>query len=738
MRGLIFLAIAVAIHALLITAQGAGRSIPLDLSSAFNAKAASTGLNDTFADFDGSGRAFPVEFLPSESSFTFDGIKFALPPFHNATAYDTVRSASQVIRVDESGEFQSLHALASAVWPPSSSALARVGNVTFAFAGGSQFTASIIVGPWYSDSPFNGPIHTPWHYANGSLEYNNTVDHNITHILYATMRVPSALPLVSITLPEPDTYINWFSITLRSASSSLPSVPVLGVQSVRSTTKWFDSELPSTDSIQIIEVRLDNLAPLDGTTDSWIRTPYNVSISSSDSSLITVVPATLKRLRSNDQALLRVGDQHGHEVYRSEGWEVTAGIPEWVKGDASLATHEAPEWYDDAKFGIFIHWGVYWSQRGHHLDSSMRSGRPTSAFLTYAALAVIRYNWQLHNPPDADSPTWVHHLQTYGPDVIYDDFIANFTAEAWDPDEWTDLFADAVRATLSSSRSITMVLHCSTWELVAQKCDRDGAKTGYSQELFDSAKTRHPELHRGTYYSMPEWFNPDYAPYARTDFPGQPALYAFNHSCCEPYFGHIPVDNYLEDLQRPQIEKLFYEYDTDILWCDEDGASAFSEIAPAWYNYAAAQGRQSLGTTDLSQKWESSAGMDPFSYGYNSNTSADAYMNASEIIVELVDIVSKGGNFLLDIGPKADGTVIPEESGPLLQVGTWLRTSGDAIYSTRPWFVQSADSTQGIRTPEGGVLNVKAPVPVLEGDTVRMLGGSQDRWLERECGGREL
>ncbi|THH10865.1 hypothetical protein EW146_g8237 [Bondarzewia mesenterica] len=141
-----------------------------------------------------------------------------------------------------------------------------------------------------------------------------------------------------------------------------------------------------------------------------------------------------------------------------------------------------------------------------------------------------------------------------------------------------------------------------------------------------------------------------------------------------------------------------------------------------------------------SQKWESSEGIDPFSYGYNSDTPSDAYQKASGIIPKLIDMVSKGGNYLLDIGPKADGTVIPEMTTPLLEIGTWLNSSGEAIYGTRPWWIASGDSTPGFTDvrfttkPDAfyiialarpnGTLSTAAPVPITHGDKITMLGGT--------------
>jgi alpha-L-fucosidase len=126
---------------------------------------------------------------------------------------------------------------------------------------------------------------------------------------------------------------------------------------VRSTTKW----LKSDPEVQIIEVLLDNLSPLNATEEEWVTSPIEVSI---DSDLIeTTSPARLVRLRSNDQALLKVGVKNvdgvepgtagtvsvtieGFEgsLARSGGWEIIAGVPDWESNDSSLATHEAPEW----------------------------------------------------------------------------------------------------------------------------------------------------------------------------------------------------------------------------------------------------------------------------------------------------------------------------------------------------------------------------------------------------------
>ncbi|CAL1711586.1 unnamed protein product [Somion occarium] len=643
-------------------------------------EAASPGLNDTFADFDGSGRAYPVEWLPNATTFTYNGIKFNLPPFHNPSAYDAIRSDSQVITLQTNGaRYHSFHALATSVWPVSGSAAARIGELVYEFDDGTSTSNDILVGPWWSNNPFDGPIHTPFHYANATLDGNKTVDHNITSISYISARIPNDKPLKSITLPANTSYINFFAISLVSGtpSGSVDS-PRLSVRNVRSTTKWVDAKDASSEKIQQIEVTLANLSPLSAPTNSsWLTSTHSLYLTSSNDEIKTVIPGKVIRLRSNDQVVIPISIQNNHKVeagtkvqvtvhlrseknstavlLETEGqeFEIIAGIPEWNNSDESLRTHEAPDWYEDAKFGIFVHWGVYsvpaWAPSGQQ----------------YAEW----YNWQLHNPPNNGSPTWVHHLQTYGADIVYDDFIANFSASAWSPDDWTDLFADA-----GAKYFVFVTKHHDGFALfdTGNSSDRNsllfGPKRDFLKELFASAKIRHPELHRGTYFSLPEWFNPAYAPYGFGSWPGGGALNAFNGSCCDPYIGYIPVDDYIEELQKPQIQTILHGYDTDILWCDIGGPTAFPQLAASWYNYAASQNRQVVmnnrcgaNQSDfvtpeyatfpaaLSQKWESSAGMDPFSYGYNSDTPPDAYQNASSIIMELIDIVSKGGNFLLEV-----------------------------------------------------------------------------------------
>lgn len=125
------------------------------------------------------------------------------------------------------------------------------------------------------------------------------------------------------------------------------------------------------------------------------------------------------------------------------------------------------------------------------------------------------YWWRQNQGPGKKDQTWEYHLDTYGPDVVYDDFIQNFTASVFDPKEWVDLFADA-----GAQYFVQVSKHhdgYALFDLPANVSNRTSvALTPHRnllQEIFDAADEHQPHLHKGTYYSLPEWFHPDYKEY---------------------------------------------------------------------------------------------------------------------------------------------------------------------------------------------------------------------------------
>ncbi|TFY74480.1 hypothetical protein EWM64_g9533 [Hericium alpestre] len=239
--------------------------VKFDLKSVFDIKAAASGPNDTRADFDGSGRSYPVELLPNAATYSYNGIEFDLPPFHDTSSKDTVCSAGQTLTIPNGGgRFQSFNALGAAIWPAGSGPSPMISNVMLNFDDNTSEDMTIIIAPWFSSgSVFTGPIYVPYHYANKTLDYNLTIDTNNTHVHYSTSSIRSDKNLTSIALPPPGSNINFFSITLLSADASIENTstasPVLNVQAVRSTTKWFDNSTAAGAGAQIIEVTINNL-----------------------------------------------------------------------------------------------------------------------------------------------------------------------------------------------------------------------------------------------------------------------------------------------------------------------------------------------------------------------------------------------------------------------------------------------------------------------------------------------
>lgn len=148
--------------------------------------------------------------------------------------------------------------------------------------------------------------------------------------------------------------------------------------------------------------------------------------------------------------------------------------------------------YNGAKYGIFIHWGVYavpaWGNTGKNEG--------------YAEW----YWWDLNQGPNYSTQTYEYHLQKYGPNVVYDDFIQNFTASAFNPQEWVDLFADA-----GAQYFVQVSKHhdgYAIFDIPSNVTNRTSVAQfphrNLLQEIFDAAATYQPQLHRATYYSLPE------------------------------------------------------------------------------------------------------------------------------------------------------------------------------------------------------------------------------------------
>lgn len=351
-----------------------------------------------------------------------------------------------------------------------------------------------------------------------------------------------------------------------------------------------------------------------------------------------------------------------------------------------------------------------------------------------------------------------------------------FTGANFDAKEWVDLFDDAGAQyfVLTTKHHDGFALF-DTEETSNRNALQYGPKRDVVKELFDAAKEFQPHIHRGTYFSLPEWYNPTYAPYgfaqaegnASTSWPGILATNPYTGET-EPYTGLVNVSDFITDLMVPQMEILAYNYETEIMWCDCGAANGTAEFASAWFNTARDQGREitinsrcgipqgsDFDTPEYAtfssvspRKWESNQGMDPKSYGFNRDTPDEFYMNATTIVYSLMDMVSKNGNFLLDVGPHADGTIYEVEAAHLRAAGTWIKANAEAIFNTTYWFVtpEVVDVTTGtdirftqtedafyitlLAAPESESVLVDAPVPILKGDKITAIGAGNGTELE--------
>jgi alpha-L-fucosidase len=371
------------------------------------------------------------------------------------------------------------------------------------------------------------------------------------------------------------------------------------------------------------------------------------------------------------------------------GKPVAAGssTSDYLPTPESLNAHPLPKWFDDAKFGIFIHWGAY----------SVPAWGPRDSY--------AEWYWSYMNTPG--SPTYNRHRDVYGPQSPYDDFIGHWQAERYDPHQWIKLFNDAgAKYFVLTSKHHEGV---SLWN--SRVSDRDTVDLGphrdLAGELFRAAR-QDARLKAGFYYSLYEWYNPSYTGHpVRNPYTGEEVLYT----------GAPAVNSYVDDYMLPQMHELIDIYDPDILWCDgqwEKPASYWKTAGVVAYYYNNAKNRRrpkevvagnrckiQSGNVDSSEldfqtpeysvkpdidpdKWEASRGI-ARSYGYNQNEREEDYLTSDELVDTLVDIVSKNGNLLLDVGPRGDGSIPELMQQRLRDIGAWLKINGEAIYGTTYW-----------------------------------------------------
>ncbi len=410
----------------------------------------------------------------------------------------------------------------------------------------------------------------------------------------------------------------------------------------------------------------------------------------------------------------------------------------------SLRKHQVPDWYHDAKFGIFIHWSV--SSIPAYAPADVDINTLTITRGQQAMFANSPYSeWYLNSLRIKESPVYRHHLKTYGADYPYENFgpLFNDQLNSWDPENWADLFENihARYVVLVTKHHDGFLL----WPSRTRHPTRDNwyACRNIVGELTDSVRAHGMKM--GYYYSGAlDWSFTDqsitsisnmitngpagrsyadyvdhhyrelidtYAPEILWNDIAYPPKGKLKHLIAHYYnsvqngvindrWMQLPV--YLQRLMKlPFLKKKINR---------EIAKSFTSGTLPKPQNIHTDYTTPEYRTLkDISPgKWECVRGIG-HSFGYNSQESDDNFLTTEQLVHMLVDIVSKNGNLLLNVGPKANGSIPEIQLKPLRGLGKWLGTYGEAIFATRPWRVAEGTTTDDLSvrfTKKGNALYI--------------------------------
>lgn len=355
----------------------------------------------------------------------------------------------------------------------------------------------------------------------------------------------------------------------------------------------------------------------------------------------------------------------------------------------SLAAYRVPQWYRELKFGIFIHWGVF--------------SVPAFANEWYPRCMYIK-----------DSPEYEHHRKTYGPHTQfgYKDFIPMFRAEKFDPEEWIELFERS-----GAQYVVPVAEHHDGFQMYRSEISEwnaanMGPKRDVLGELSEAARA-HGLTAGASSHRIEHWFFLGHGREFESDirgelkrgdlyWPSMPEADLFD-LFSEP----VPTEEFLQDWlvrsceiidrYRPRI--LYFDW-----WIQHAAAKPYlRKLTAYYYNRAAEWGTPVVinykhdafpfGTAvpDVERgqfsdaqtfDWQADTSIALNSWCYTEN---NQFRRAGELLQVLVDVVSKNGRLLLNVGPKADGTICGTEQKVLREIGGWMDINKEAIRGSRPW-----------------------------------------------------
>ena len=330
----------------------------------------------------------------------------------------------------------------------------------------------------------------------------------------------------------------------------------------------------------------------------------------------------------------------------------------------SINKHETPEWFNNAKLGIFIHWGLY--------SVPAYGGKESYS------------EWFLRGLQLKDSLRTTFLKKTYGENFTYKDLTTHFKAELFNPTEWAELFENA-----GAKYVVLVSKHHDGYALWPSKFNRNwnsvdtGPKRDIVGELTDAV--RKTDLKMGLYYSLSEWNHPLHRWYT------------------DP---HENIGKYVDEYMIPQFKELVTKYKPSLIFADGEWFNTAEQWHAAelinWYyklvgkdaivNNRWGHGidigfltpEYSAGIKVTDRPWAEVRGIGR-SFGLNRNEDLAAYGTSKDLITRFVQTVANGGGMILNVGPGADGQIPLIQQERLIQLGDWLKINGDAIYGAKPY-----------------------------------------------------
>ncbi len=408
-----------------------------------------------------------------------------------------------------------------------------------------------------------------------------------------------------------------------------------------------------------------------------------------------------------EQQTHRESGEQASSSSKTSGESSSDGTGSFSASWSSLKKHKTPDWFDDAKLGIFVHWGVY-SVPGYKTEWYPRLMYRKGDRFYEEGKTIFQY-----------------HRDTYGPqsEFGYKEFIPKFKAEKWDPDRWAKLFSDvgAGYVLMPAEHHDGFAMWDSDltrWDAVERGPERD-----LIGELVNAVRKRDmkfaPTFHRGYH-----WYYYNHKKKWDTSDPKYSDLYGASHPDCDPLNKEDapcdpPSQEWLKTFKNRWFE-IMEKYQPDMMWLDFGWGTHKAyfphakEMMARFYNkekewgkklvvnnktiadvvkpgiprevgdYVASDHRDEPKITK--RKWAKPTTLaGEHSWGYNRMAKPGDFKSVNSLVDMIVDVVSKNGNVMLNVGPKANGVIPDIQKKRLRGVGQWLDVNGEAIFDTDYW-----------------------------------------------------